>query len=680
MNRWQLLTALPVATSDVLAALSIVAGATAWLFPSTWFQLAANYAWVARLDPAWFGAGVAAAGCALAYGLLSAQQALTVWLADRHVTALRELHAEPSEALGTEQAMGWELERLGGAGKSSVDCAKAWLVAIALAAGLTMYAASELKADPPRPEGTVYAYVSALQVGNIPALQALLEPQLYQNTLAQTSGTGIYPIIRDLGPITNIQVSTTQLDQTNQAYSFRADVFHPRGISRWSLFVAAADLRIRWTNLEIVSMTPIAPPVPIPVPIPNNQIQGSVYNDVFGSRRSGGSSLPFNIPNANGQIASTRPNWGGQLTPSPPQQSPPPARPVQYSDPCRTAPGACGSGTPGQLNDRRLVEFLFATDRVPKNGTVAIQFTGDRQPNLTFGAAAIHIPEHHRIGRIELPSVWKFWGIELKREQQDDKKHFALRKLSIMPIENWEQLVTGKNAKSALVFVHGFANTFEDALFRNAQIVYDLDYQGLPVLYSWSSRGAVQDYRYDLDSALEARDGFIFILKKLKDLGIEHVDVLAHSMGNLVVLDALKSNASSTSPVQLDQLIMAAPDVARDTFMRQLPDVQKIIQGATLYASSADKALMASKVLAIYPRAGDVPDEGPVVLPNLDTIDVTAVGDELLGLNHSEFASNRAVMNDLKLLIDKRDKPPRLGEIRGFPEPPQTRTHWRYVP
>lgn len=71
--------------------------------------------WVARLDPAWFGAGVAAAGCALAYGLLSAQQTLTEWLADRRVTALRELHAELSEALGTEQAnqfMGWKLERL----------------------------------------------------------------------------------------------------------------------------------------------------------------------------------------------------------------------------------------------------------------------------------------------------------------------------------------------------------------------------------------------------------------------------------------------------------------------------------------------------------------------------------------------------------------------------------------
>lgn len=554
----------------------------------------------------------------------------------------------------------------------SIDRAKARQVALAVLAGPAMLFAFELKADTPRPEGTVYTYVSALQVGNIPALQALLEPQLYQTTLAQTSGTGIYPIIRDLGPITNIQVSAVQQDPSYPAtYSFHASVSHPRGISRWSFFVAAADLRIRWTNLEFVSLSPPIPgPVPIPNPTPSTQFQGSIFGiPIPGLPPISGGGQIWSIPEVGGQVSRFNVPQSQQLSP-----------PVQYTDPCRTAPGACGSGSTGQLNDRRLVEFLFATDRVPKNGATAVEFTGDRQANLTFGAAAVHIPEHHRIGRIELPSVWKFWGIELKREQQDDTKHFALRKLSIMSLENWEQLVRGKNAKSALVFVHGFANTFEDALFRNAQMVYDLDYRGLPVLYSWSSRGAVQDYRYDIDSALAARDGFIFILNKLREFGIEHVDVLAHSMGNLVVLDALKGNASSASPVQLDQLIMAAPDVPRDTFIRQLPEVQKIIQGATLYASSADKALMASKVLAIYPRAGDVPAEGPIVLLNLDTIDVTAVGDELLGLNHSEFASNRAVMDDLKILIDKHDKPPRLTEIRAFPEPPQSPTYWRYVP
>ncbi len=35
----------------------------------------------------------------------------------------------------------------------------------------------------------------------------------------------------------------------------------------------------------------------------------------------------------------------------------------------------------------------------------------------------------------------------------------------------------------ALIFVHGFNTSFDDAAFRMAQIVWDLGYRGLPVLF-----------------------------------------------------------------------------------------------------------------------------------------------------------------------------------------------------
>ena len=41
-------------------------------------------------------------------------------------------------------------------------------------------------------------------------------------------------------------------------------------------------------------------------------------------------------------------------------------------------------------------------------------------------------------------------------------------------------------------------------------------------------------------------------------------------------------------------------------------------------------------------RAGDVPDEGPV----LDTIDVTSLGDDPLALNHAVALSNRSPINE----------------------------------
>jgi hypothetical protein len=86
-------------------------------------------------------------------------------------------------------------------------------------------------------------------------------------------------------------------------------------------------------------------------------------------------------------------------------------------------------------------------------------------------------------------------------------------------------------------------------------------------------------------------------------------------------------------------------------------------------------------VTAIYPRAGDVPNNGlPVILPGLDTIDVTAIGDEFLGLNHTEFATNRAVMDDLKILLESRRRASRLTEIRAYPETMDGPHYWRYVP
>ncbi|NOJ41514.1 alpha/beta hydrolase [Bradyrhizobium australiense] len=494
-------------------------------------------------------------------------------------------------------------------------------------------------------------YVSSLQAGNIPALQQLAEPFLFQYVMQQTTGTGIYPIVRDLGSITYIQLGSTV-----SSFSFTAQVQHRNGQSEWQFVLDTIRPIIRAANLlKVIFPAPALPGVP------------TLRNETSEAcRRFPG------MCGSGGVIARAENQFGhANAFPSriPSAPTPPPASTPQnltVDMPCQNPPAACGARQRIFSNDPRLVEFLFVTDRVPKNGAQAVSFTGDRQGTLTFGAASVHVPETHRMGRIELPSVWKVFGIELRHEPLDERKHFVIRQLQIMTIDTWADLIRRTQAKSALIFVHGFNTSFEDGVLRNAQIIYDLDYRGLSILYSWSSRGAALDYRYDLDSAYAGREGFITLLRMLRDsFGIERVDVLAHSMGNLLVLDALKNSSATGSPARVDELIMASPDVPRDVFERQLPDIQRISSGTTLYASGADKALAASKLLAVYSRAGDVPRAGlPVILPGLDTIDVTEIGDELLGLNHTEFATNRSVMDDLKILLDTRRRASRLSQIR----------------
>ena len=51
------------------------------------------------------------------------------------------------------------------------------------------------------------------------------------------------------------------------------------------------------------------------------------------------------------------------------------------------------------------------------------------------------------------------------------------------------------------MLVHGYNNGFDDALYRTAQVAYDLKFDGAPFLYSWPSGSGITSYPYDRDSA-----------------------------------------------------------------------------------------------------------------------------------------------------------------------------------
>jgi esterase/lipase superfamily enzyme len=340
---------------------------------------------------------------------------------------------------------------------------------------------------------------------------------------------------------------------------------------------------------------------------------------------------------------------------------------------CRQYPALCAP------KDSQTVEFLFATTRKTTSED-PVRFGGERG-DLVFGAARVHIPGEHHVGRIELPgyTVWNLVGYD---SQADETKHFVIRSTVRLSQDDWKDYIGRLGADEALVFVHGYRTSFEHALYRNAQIIADLQYtRGISVLFSWASNDGLFDYMYDMNSALDAREGFLQVIRALSSAGIKKIHVLAHSMGNLLVLDALATEARKANPPRIAQLIMASPDVDEDVFRQLAPEVRPITEGMTLYVSSADKALDVSRALAKVPRAGDVTAAGPVVLPGIDTIDVTAAGSELFGLNHSTFANGRSVLNDIDRILRDGLRPPdaRLPvEIQpvfeGSPQP----KFWRY--
>ena len=116
--------------------------------------------------------------------------------------------------------------------------------------------------------------------------------------------------------------------------------------------------------------------------------------------------------------------------------------------------------------------------------------------------------------------------------------------------------------------------------------------------------------------------------------------------------------------------MFAAPDVDKDLFASKAAHIRSVAGSVTIYASSSDRALLASKKKSWGSRMGYVDTTGPNLIEGFDLIDVTAVGDDMLGLNHGTFSGNRSVLDDLGRIITSGTRPPhvRSPTLRTMPD------------
>ncbi|MFE9423758.1 alpha/beta hydrolase [Kitasatospora sp. NPDC006697] len=315
------------------------------------------------------------------------------------------------------------------------------------------------------------------------------------------------------------------------------------------------------------------------------------------------------------------------------------------------------------------VPVLFATDRAPE----ADGF-GAGRGGLSYGEALVSVPDDHRIGAVEKP---RWWRLQFRTDPARDTRLTGVHPLAAAEFADLagHRAATGE----ALLFVHGFNVSFRDAAVRAAQLAYDLNFTGLPVLYSWPSKGSVADYAADGNAARRAVPYFQEFLRHLLTAGrVAELHVVAHSMGNRLVTDALADLDTTALPPgsgRLGQLVFTAPDVDAEVFRQLLPRIVRQARGCTLYASSADRALLAARRLAEYPRAGQA-GERVLVLPGLDTVDVSRLDTGLLG--HSYFGDHRSVLSDLHGLLRHRHPPQqRYGLVRV---PHRDGAYWAFQP
>ena len=323
-----------------------------------------------------------------------------------------------------------------------------------------------------------------------------------------------------------------------------------------------------------------------------------------------------------------------------------------------------------------VVRVYYATDRAKtRNLDPAEVYAGDRG-DLSLGFCTVSIPRDHRMGELETPSVWRL------EFSNDPEKFVVLLSVSEAdPASFYKDLaarVKASPGKNAFIFVHGYNVTFADAARRTAQLAYDLGFDGAPVFYSWPSQARYASYKVDETNAEWAVLDFKNFLEQFaKQSQADNIFLIAHSMGSRVLAGALKELVAEDPTIRpkFKEIVFAAPDIDADTFRRDIaPKIFSPTRSATMYASSGDYALIASKTFAGYPRAGDA-GGGVTIAPGLDTIDASGIRTDFIG--HSYFADSTSVLGDLRDLILLRKRPEQRSRLSPLMAGPSR--YWTFL-
>ncbi len=273
-----------------------------------------------------------------------------------------------------------------------------------------------------------------------------------------------------------------------------------------------------------------------------------------------------------------------------------------------------------------------------------------------------------------------------------------LKLLTIAPQESFATLaaqavqtmqLAGTFKDQMLVVIHGYNASFENALLRAAQITFDLEFDGVLVPFSWPSQGTLSGYNQDEKSAAAAAAELVVLLQKLAtNMPGKKLHIIAHSMGNRVLLRALerlnKSDAKWQSvfgKLKLGEIIWAHPDVDQEAFATLTKRFAARGASMTLYSTRDDWALWASKLLHGVKRAG----AELVLVPGVDTIDITgmkAADVSWFGfdLNHNVFVRNPVLFGEITRLMLTGRRPVHLRSPAFRKASRGGKPYWRFQP
>lgn len=297
----------------------------------------------------------------------------------------------------------------------------------------------------------------------------------------------------------------------------------------------------------------------------------------------------------------------------------------------------------------------------------SVNYDGSYRQQVELGVCNVSIPPGHKAGELEAPQMLT---LQFKQELN---KHVVLTQVTPLSKETFfddlHQTLSDKG-KNILVFVHGYNVSFEDAARRTAQMSFDLKFAGAPVFYSWPSQANWYGYPTDRENIeLSVNQIKEFLLDLAHKSGADTINLVAHSMGNVGLTQALKEIENTAPEPMFNQVVLAAPDIDADIFKERIaPAIANKARHVTLYTSQTDLALIASRYFNNGKRVGDSTDGVPL-FENIETIDATSIDSSLIG--HSYYGSNVTVLTDLGNILMNRPASSRdyLQTILSTPHP-----------
>jgi esterase/lipase superfamily enzyme len=301
------------------------------------------------------------------------------------------------------------------------------------------------------------------------------------------------------------------------------------------------------------------------------------------------------------------------------------------------------------------VTVLAATNRSRSTNSAGEMFNGERALELSYAAVEVSIPPDNarKVGQVQWPGS----------VPGNPERDFVTVSADYLDKQAFSAAVTNAarqgGRSKVLVFVHGFNNRFDDAVYRLAQIVHDSRAEGIPVLFTWPSRGELRlnSYAYDRESAIYSRDALEQLLDTLAaNRNVKEVNILAHSMGNWVTLEALRGKAIAGGKIggKIKNVFLVAPDVDVDIFRTQIRRMGAARPRFALFVSQDDKALNLSQFIwGGMPRLGEI---NPEQEPYRDVLAQEQIAVFDLTKHESDNAHTRAFDDITKVVVMVREQ------------------------